>query len=47
LAAGYNFIVAGATDTWNIMDTSAGIAWRITMIIGASYLNNFISIERL
>jgi hypothetical protein len=47
LAAGYNFIVAGATDTWNIMDTSAGIAWRITMIIGAGYLNNFISIERL
>jgi hypothetical protein len=47
LSAGYNFIVAGATDTWNIMDTSAGIAWRITMIIGDTYLNNFISIERL
>jgi hypothetical protein len=47
LAAGYNFLVAGATDTWNIMDTSAGIAWRITMILGASYNNNMISIERL
>jgi hypothetical protein len=47
LSAGYNFIVAGSTDTWNIMDTSAGIAWRITMIIGDNYLNNFISIERL
>jgi hypothetical protein len=39
--------VAGSTDTWNIMDTSAGIAWRITMIIGADYNNNMISIERL
>jgi len=47
LAAGYNFLVAGATDVWNIMDTSAGIAWRITMILGASYNNNMISIERL
>jgi hypothetical protein len=47
LSAGYNFIVAGSTDTWNIMDTSAGIAWRITMIIGADFNNNMISIERL
>jgi hypothetical protein len=47
LSAGYNFTVAGSTDTWNIMDTSTGIAWRITMIIGDTYLNNFISIERL
>jgi hypothetical protein len=43
----YNFTVAGAVDTWTLMDTSAGIAWRITMIIGASYNNNMISIERL
>jgi len=43
----YNFTVAGAIDTWTLMDTSAGIAWRITMIIGASYNNNMISIERL
>jgi hypothetical protein len=47
LASGYDFLVAGSTDVWNIMDTSAGIAWRITMIIGAGYFNNFISIERL
>jgi hypothetical protein len=47
LASGYTFAVAGSTDTWNIMDTSAGIAWRITMIIGADFNSNFISIERL
>jgi hypothetical protein len=47
LASGYTFIVAGSTDVWNIMDTSAGIAWRITMIIGADFNNNMISIERL
>ena len=47
IVPGYTFTVAGANDTWTLMDTSAGIAWRITMIIGASFLNNFISIERL
>jgi hypothetical protein len=47
LAAGYNFLVAGSTDTWNIVDTSAGIAWRITLIIGPSFTNNMITIERL
>ena len=45
--AGYTFVIAGATDTWILMDTSNTIAWRITMIVGASYLNNMISIERL
>jgi hypothetical protein len=29
------------------VDTSSGIAWRITMIIGPSFTNNMISIERL
>lgn len=47
IAPGYTFVVAGATDIWTIMDTSAGIVWRITMIIGTGFLNNFISIERL
>jgi hypothetical protein len=47
LSAGYNFLVAGSTDTWNITDTSAGIAWRITLMIGPSFTNNMISIERL
>lgn len=47
LNAGYHFVTGGATDTWVIMDTSNTIAWRITMIIGASFNNNMISIERL
>ena len=42
-----NFGGAGNTCTWNIMDTSAGMSWRISMIIGSGYNNNFISIERL
>ena len=47
LNSGYNFATAGATDTWNIMDTSNSIAWRITMILGAGVNNNLVSIERL
>jgi hypothetical protein len=47
LNSGYNFGTAGATDTWNIMDTSNSIAWRITMILGAGVNNNLISIERI
>jgi hypothetical protein len=47
LNAGYNFLLGGYTDTWNIMDTSKSIAWRITLIIGSGYNNNMISIERL
>lgn len=42
-----NFVGAGNSSTWNIMDTSAAMSWRITMIIGLGYNNNFISIERL
>ena len=45
--ASYTFATAGATDCWTLMDTSAQIAWRITTIIGDSYNNNFIMIERL
>ena len=44
---GYNFTTAGATETLLLRDVSSTIAWRITMIIGGSYNNNFISIERL
>ena len=47
IVASYNFGVAGAVDTWNIVDVNLGIAWRITMIVGFGYNNNFISIERL
>jgi hypothetical protein len=42
-----NFVGAGQTCTWTIMDTTAGMSWRISMIIGSGYNNNFISIERL
>jgi len=47
LRATNNFTAAGYMDTWNIYDPSAGLAWRITCIIGLSYNNNMISIERL
>lgn len=47
LASGLNFTAAGYTDTWNIYDAGNSIGWRITLIIGVSYANNMISIERL
>jgi hypothetical protein len=47
LNSGNNFLGAGDITTWNLMDTSAGMSWRISMIVGAGYYNNFISIERL
>ena len=47
LNSGNTFATAGGTDTWNIMDTSNLIGWRITVIIGSGYNANFISIERL
>jgi hypothetical protein len=47
LDATVNFTVAGATDTWIIMDTANAISWRISLIIGSDYLNNMITIERL
>ena len=47
LNSGNNFGGAGNTGIWFIMDTGAAICWRISMIIGSGYTNNFISIERL
>ena len=47
LVSGNTFPTAGGTDTWNIMDTSNSIAWRITMILGAGVNNSLITIERL
>ena len=47
LNTGYNFATGGATDTWVIMDTGSALAWRITLVVGSGYNNNFISIERL
>jgi len=45
--AGYSFGLGGYTDTWLLMSTASNIAWRITLIVGSSYNNNMISIERL
>ena len=47
LNANYTFIIDGATDTWTIYDAANSIAWRITLIVGISYVGNMISIERL
>jgi hypothetical protein len=47
LNSGNTFGTAGGTDTWNIMDTTNLIGWRVSCIIGASYNNNLITIERL
>jgi hypothetical protein len=47
IVAGYQFGVAGSTDTWILMDAANNIAWRISMIVGFSYNNNMITIERL
>jgi len=42
-----DFNTAGDTDTWTIMDNGNNIAWRISLVVGYSYLNNLITIERL
>ena len=47
IASGNNFLGAGNTSVWLLMDTTAKVSWRITMIVGSGYNNNFISIERL
>ena len=47
LNSGNTFGTAGGTDTWNIMDTTNLIGWRVSCIIGASYNSNLITIERL
>jgi hypothetical protein len=45
--SGNNFLGAGNTSVWLLMDTTSQISWRITMIVGVGFNNNFISIERL
>ncbi len=42
-----NFTVAGDSGSWTINDTGAGLAWRISFVIGPGYANNMICIERL
>lgn len=44
---GWHFINAGDFATYLVNDTTNNRVYRITMSIGASYFNNFISIERL
>jgi hypothetical protein len=47
LNPGHSFGTDGATDTWVIYDSANNISWRITCIIGPSYVGNMITIERL
>jgi len=47
LSSGLSFATAGYRDEWVIMDVSNSIAWRISLIVGNSYQNNLITIERL
>lgn len=47
IAPGMTFVNAGDTITWLLMDTSARISWRISLIVGGGYNNNMISIEQI
>ena len=47
LAIAWNFTGQGDTATYIINDTTNSRCYRVTMMIGGSYNNNFISIERL
>jgi len=42
-----NFTSGGNSCSWLLMDTNTCIAWRIYLIVGDNYVNNFISIEQL
>lgn len=44
---GWGFNNQGDTSTYILTDTTNSRTYRITLQIGGSYLNNFISIERL
>ena len=46
-AFGWNFVAQGDTSVYNIFDKTNTRMYRVTLMIGASYLNNFFSIERL
>jgi hypothetical protein len=43
----WNFVAAGAGAQYNIHDLTSGRFYRVTIMIGASYINNVITIERL
>ena len=42
-----DFTSGGDSCSWLLTDSNAGIAWRIYLIVGDNYNNNFISIEQL
>jgi hypothetical protein len=44
---GWNFVAEGNTAQYTIYDKTNNRTYRVTMMIGPAYLNNFISIERL
>lgn len=44
---GWNFLAEGNTAQYTIFDKTNSRMYRVTMMIGPAYLNNFISIERL
>jgi hypothetical protein len=46
-AFGWNFTAHGDTVTVNLRDKTNNRFYRVTMMIGISYISNFISIERL
>lgn len=46
-AFGWSFGAAGNTAQYHILDLTNNRFYRVTMMIGSSYINNFISIERL
>jgi len=46
-AFGWSFPAAGNTAQYNILDLTNNRYYRVTMMIGSGYLNNFLSIERL
>jgi hypothetical protein len=46
-AFGWNFTAHGDTAVYQIRDKTNNRFYRVTMMIGISYISNFISIERL
>ena len=46
-AFGWSFPTEGDTAQYNILDKTNSRMYRVIMMIGSGYLNNFISIERL
>ena len=45
--AAHDLQTGGDTTVWLLVDATAGVAWRISLIVGTSANNNMISIEQL